>query len=373
MTLQISDINKQYILIMKHIENNRIGGQNRLLFCPDELGGGLWPLIQGQRHSRWTLSMILATRDFAVNGSVKLSLGCPKKLLEMLDSGFLSELQCLPRVKRGVGEADSGLDIWERLLSHAGGDKMCFRPLGDISPMGELPCFRNFRLFCACRPEKLASTSLDAGISVGVHGWTLTPHRRPNIDANLAFGQNSKTCRKLCMPCIYTCNIWRGYRYCWDWRSTLSSLLKSWAIFDLVVAAPALQASTRYQPTLGTTMCLPAMGTLFLHTKGTYRRYLRAADCHGSLRCLVHRFLLVLLLESRCWPLLRSLLFLQILLHLSLLPAGSTEGLVQHAVAAVGEVHGLAVPGPVAPPARHVAARPHGLTLHHAYLSKPWL
>ncbi|MQL99751.1 hypothetical protein Taro_032472 [Colocasia esculenta] len=40
------------------------------------------------------------------------------------------------------------------------------------------------------RSEKLASTSLDAGISVGVHRWTLTPPRRHAIDANLAFGQN---------------------------------------------------------------------------------------------------------------------------------------------------------------------------------------
>ncbi|MQM15008.1 hypothetical protein Taro_047945, partial [Colocasia esculenta] len=39
------------------------------------------------------------------------------------------------------------------------------------------------------RSEKLASISLDAGISVGVHGWTLTPHRRHAIDANMAFGQ----------------------------------------------------------------------------------------------------------------------------------------------------------------------------------------
>ncbi|MQM05010.1 hypothetical protein Taro_037817 [Colocasia esculenta] len=66
---------------------------------------------------------------------------------------------------------------------------MALRPLGDSSPMGELPWFRNFWLCNACRSEKLASISLDAGISVGVHGWTLTPHRRHAIDANMAFGQ----------------------------------------------------------------------------------------------------------------------------------------------------------------------------------------
>ncbi|MQM12013.1 hypothetical protein Taro_044924, partial [Colocasia esculenta] len=41
--------------------------------------------------------------------------------------------------------------------------------------------------------------------------------------------------------------------------------------------------------------------------------------------------------------------------------------------AAVGEVQDLAVPGPAAPPARHVLARPHGPALRHTYLSKPWL
>ncbi|MQL68056.1 hypothetical protein Taro_000300 [Colocasia esculenta] len=45
--------------------------------------------------------------------------------------------------------------------------------------MGELPCFQNFWLCNACRSEKSASTSLDARISVGVLGWTLTPPRRP--------------------------------------------------------------------------------------------------------------------------------------------------------------------------------------------------
>ncbi|MQL72674.1 hypothetical protein Taro_005019 [Colocasia esculenta] len=47
---------------------------------------------------------------------------------------------------------------------------MALRPLGDSSPMGELPWFRNFWLCNACRSEKLSSISLDTGISVGVHG-----------------------------------------------------------------------------------------------------------------------------------------------------------------------------------------------------------
>ena len=111
-------------------------------------------------------------------------------------------------MKRGVGEGRSGFRHMGRPLSHSQGDKMALRAVGDSSPMGELPCFRNFWLCNACRSEKSASTSLDARISVGVHGWTLTPPQRLGVDANLAFGQNSKSCRKLCMPCIYTCNMY---------------------------------------------------------------------------------------------------------------------------------------------------------------------
>ncbi|MQL85744.1 hypothetical protein Taro_018285, partial [Colocasia esculenta] len=45
------------------------------LFCPEELGGGLWPLTQGQRHGRWTPSMIWASRDLAVeSGSAAWSM-----------------------------------------------------------------------------------------------------------------------------------------------------------------------------------------------------------------------------------------------------------------------------------------------------------
>ncbi|MQM18761.1 hypothetical protein Taro_051756, partial [Colocasia esculenta] len=39
------------------------------------------------------------------------------------------------------------------------------------------------------RPERLASISLDAWITVGVHVWTLTLPQRPGVDAKVAFGQ----------------------------------------------------------------------------------------------------------------------------------------------------------------------------------------
>ncbi|MQM08261.1 hypothetical protein Taro_041114, partial [Colocasia esculenta] len=39
------------------------------------------------------------------------------------------------------------------------------------------------QLCCACRAEKLASRSLDAGASAGVHVWTLTLAQRPGLDA----------------------------------------------------------------------------------------------------------------------------------------------------------------------------------------------
>ncbi|MQL77776.1 hypothetical protein Taro_010184 [Colocasia esculenta] len=48
-----------------------------------------------------------------------------------------------------------------------------------------LPCFRSLQLCCACRPERLASISLDAGVSIGVHVWTLTLAQRPGLDAKV--------------------------------------------------------------------------------------------------------------------------------------------------------------------------------------------
>ena len=53
-----------------HTEINVKEGQNSSLFCPEELGGGLWPLTQGQRHGRWTPSMISASIDLAVNAGL---------------------------------------------------------------------------------------------------------------------------------------------------------------------------------------------------------------------------------------------------------------------------------------------------------------
>ncbi|MQL85296.1 hypothetical protein Taro_017810 [Colocasia esculenta] len=135
-------------------------------------------------------------------------------------------------------------------------------------------------------------------------------------------------------------NDWRCCRYRWGWHSALDSLLKSWAILDLMVAASALQALARNHPTFGTTMCLPIVGTLFLHTRGTYRRY-----CSISPSCL----------------------------QAALRASSNVRWSNATSLVAVGEVQDLAVSGPATPPARHVAARPHGPALRYAYLSKPWL
>ncbi|MQL98353.1 hypothetical protein Taro_031059, partial [Colocasia esculenta] len=67
-------------------------GQNRSLFYPEELGGGLWPLTQCQRHGRWTPSIISASSDLAVNAVLgEAPLGSPKKvqnvLLDLLPPG----------------------------------------------------------------------------------------------------------------------------------------------------------------------------------------------------------------------------------------------------------------------------------------------
>ncbi|MQL87612.1 hypothetical protein Taro_020145, partial [Colocasia esculenta] len=143
--------------------------------------------------------------DSASKGQI---FGCKVGVFSQLPLGFFSSYFSLAKGEERVGEGRSGFNIWERPLSHSQGDKMALRAVGDSSPMGELPCFWNFGLCNACRSEKSASTSLDARISVGVHGWTLTPPQRLGVDANLAFGQNSKTCRKPCIPCIYTCNMY---------------------------------------------------------------------------------------------------------------------------------------------------------------------
>ncbi|MQL95727.1 hypothetical protein Taro_028388 [Colocasia esculenta] len=80
--------------------------------------------------------------------------------------------------------------------------------------MGELACSRNSGLCNACRSEKLASTSLDAGVSVGVHVVDAdTTSTSVDIDANLAFGQNSKTCRNHVhlIPIYVICILLRTY------------------------------------------------------------------------------------------------------------------------------------------------------------------
>ncbi|MQM00456.1 hypothetical protein Taro_033191 [Colocasia esculenta] len=70
-------------------------------------------------------------------------------------------------------------------------------------------CSRDFRLCNACKPEKLASTSLDAGISVGVHMVdAYTTQTSIDIDAKLAFGQNSKHSMSLLeLSICYVCHV----------------------------------------------------------------------------------------------------------------------------------------------------------------------
>ncbi|MQL78598.1 hypothetical protein Taro_011025 [Colocasia esculenta] len=51
--------------------------------------------------------------------------------------------------------------------------------------MVAIPCSRIFWLYNACRSEKLASISLDAGMSIGIQVWTLTPAKRPGLDAKI--------------------------------------------------------------------------------------------------------------------------------------------------------------------------------------------
>ncbi|MQM01599.1 hypothetical protein Taro_034358 [Colocasia esculenta] len=117
----------------------------------------------------------------ALRGSVKTSLGSPKKVAEPppndLSSGLLDDL-------------------------HAEG--MSGKPSSLVQ---QPPCSRGTPDPGLGMSEKLASISLDVGMSVGIHVWTLTPPKRPGLDAKVVFGQNSKSCRKPCIPCIYICNI----------------------------------------------------------------------------------------------------------------------------------------------------------------------
>ncbi|MQL94529.1 hypothetical protein Taro_027187, partial [Colocasia esculenta] len=115
---------------MKHIEINHIEGQKSLLFCSDELGGGLWPFQE------WTARSLDAHLDLGVKA--------------LTPSSCLCRNTDRTQMKRG--------------------DKMAFQTVGDSSPMVGVAYFRNSGLCNACRSEKLASTLLDVGISVGVHG-----------------------------------------------------------------------------------------------------------------------------------------------------------------------------------------------------------
>ncbi|MQL73697.1 hypothetical protein Taro_006039, partial [Colocasia esculenta] len=63
----------------------------------------------------------------------------------------------------------------------------------DLGVQGPCRRIRSLQLCCACRPERLASISLDAWISVGIQVWTLTPPQRPGVDAK---GPSARTLRK---------------------------------------------------------------------------------------------------------------------------------------------------------------------------------
>ncbi|MQL95462.1 hypothetical protein Taro_028128 [Colocasia esculenta] len=79
--------------------------------------------------------------------------------------------------------------------------------------MVAIPCFRSLQLCCACRSEKLASISLDAGMSVGVQVWTLTPAKRPGIDAKVNNSKSSfVTSRKAPADLIPRIKAQTGYK-----------------------------------------------------------------------------------------------------------------------------------------------------------------
>ncbi|MQL95715.1 hypothetical protein Taro_028385 [Colocasia esculenta] len=107
---------------------------------------------------------------------------------------------------RGLGEALLGLSQESprkaslRVLEQAPvqsevGDAFLDDPASSLMQQVDGSIFRTSDLGLQ-KSEKLSSTSLDAGISVGVHGVdAYSTQASIDIDANLAFGQNSKTCR----------------------------------------------------------------------------------------------------------------------------------------------------------------------------------
>ncbi|MQL92414.1 hypothetical protein Taro_025036 [Colocasia esculenta] len=101
---------------------------------------------------------VLASRKTPrdLNGSEKLSLGSPKKLLETLYSGFLSSIHS----KLRSGRPPSSI---QQLLEAAGG-RIKLQKFGFWVPKW------GFSSVQKVGSEKLPSISLDAGISVGVHG-----------------------------------------------------------------------------------------------------------------------------------------------------------------------------------------------------------
>ncbi|MQL70452.1 hypothetical protein Taro_002762 [Colocasia esculenta] len=99
------------------------------------------------------------TKGYACSNNLNSALGV--RLYCLLHKSLVTVYTCMPKqvvslkdsasntthnihVKRGVGEGRSGFRHMGRPLSHSQGDKTALRAVGDSSPMGELPCSRNF-------------------------------------------------------------------------------------------------------------------------------------------------------------------------------------------------------------------------------------
>ncbi|MQL83512.1 hypothetical protein Taro_016002 [Colocasia esculenta] len=131
-----------------------------------------------QRFNRVIGTLAVATH--IIPKITPMDLGLGEALLGQSQEALKNALLWVPEqapVPSEVGEAFL-VDPTNSLKQQNPGTIFRLRDFGFQG--GGFPQFR--------KQEKLASTSLDAGISVGVHGWTLTPPRRHAIDANMAFG-----------------------------------------------------------------------------------------------------------------------------------------------------------------------------------------
>ncbi|MQL88586.1 hypothetical protein Taro_021154, partial [Colocasia esculenta] len=121
-------------------------------------------------------------------------------LQRLLHKCLVTNYTCMPKQVVSLKDSATSKMAFLRVLEQAlvqseVGDAFLDDPASSLMQQVAGSSFRTSD-FGLQRSEKLAFTSLDAGVSVGVHMVDAdTTSTSVDIDANLAFGQNSKSCR----------------------------------------------------------------------------------------------------------------------------------------------------------------------------------